>query len=1201
MTITTTSSALRPNQQLWLSGASFGDDAIIRVDGDPTVGGGLTGYALTRLLEGSSELVAPRDIVIDSVHDRFFLVDSDGYGTSRILQGSLSQLLANPTGATLTTLFTSTTGEPIRTLSVDVNNGIVYFDHGTTFNKVSAGIADQSATMLADLGAGNYVTQAAIDFVHGEVYLASSTVYSDFGVDTVASNSIYRAIGLTPATTSLSFAALPFSPDDAAYGDPDVPALPAGSMPIELGTIRGLDIDPVTRTLYISTGTVNIDTSSDQDWSEITTFYGGVHSYALTGNPSGTITTLFQQDGVSGPLGLLYYIEVDPASGRYYVVDETGSWAPGDGGIWTGSLSGGPLTLFAEIGDLDTLAPQGLDLVSAPTIAATAAGAFAIESAGPGSGYSGGALPLASVTLGDSDSAGDIQQLAGAQVRISAGSVAGAAERLTINGTTSGTLASPAGAIAYSYDSATGVMTLTGASSFAAYQSALSLIAYSVSGDNPTGYGASPTRTLSYSVSDGLLWSEELSATFQVAATNDAPVNGVGGPVSTVEGASVAIAGLSVSDVDADPAAHAISVTLSVVNGTLAVATGVPGGLGTAQVAGNDTGSVTLTGTQNQINATLAAANGVVYTPGPGFSGADALTMVSNDLGATGLGGGQVDIDAVAITVINLNDPPTAPASGNVTTAEDSASAATAVGASDPDGDSLSYSEKPGAGAQHGTVAFDQANGTYTYTPHANFHGTDGFTILISDGEGGTAEQVVSVTVTPVNDAPAAPATATVTTAEDSASSATSIGASDVDGDSLAYSVKAGAGAANGTVAFDQANGTFTYTPNANFNGTDGFTILVSDGNGGTAEQVVSVTVTPVNDAPTAPATGAVTTAEDTASAATAIGASDLDGDSLSYSEKAGAGAMHGTVAFNQGAGTFTYTPNANFNGTDSFTILVSDGNGGTAEQAVSVTVTPVNDAPTGVTGTLVAQEDANNGSAVGTIAAQDPDSASFSYVLIDNAGGRFAMDSAGNVTVADGLLLDYEQAASHTIRVGVTDDGGAYSEFNVTVGVADVLGEDVMGDGRANIFFGGAENDVLRGMDGNDKLYGGGGNDQLYGGNGADLIEGGAGNDILFGGAGDDVLSGGLGTDYLIGGDGRDRFVLRKGEANGDTIVGYFGQGAADGDSIVLQGYGAGTTFSKVGNGNSNLWMINDNGYVEYVTVIATGNVHHSDVSFYP
>ena len=163
--------------------------------------------------------------------------------------------------------------------------------------------------------------------------------------------------------------------------------MPGDGFPAELGTIRGLDYDPTTNTLYISTGTVNLDNSSAQDGSEIQTYYGGVFSYALTGNPGGSYTTIYQQDGSSGPVGLLGFIEVDPSTGRYFVVDTTGGPAAGDGGIWVGSLSGGTPTLFATIGNPGDLGPQGLDILHAPTLLGSEVGGTVTETAGPGSGF----------------------------------------------------------------------------------------------------------------------------------------------------------------------------------------------------------------------------------------------------------------------------------------------------------------------------------------------------------------------------------------------------------------------------------------------------------------------------------------------------------------------------------------------------------------------------------------------------------------------------------------------------------------------------------------------------------------------------------------------------------------------------------------------------------------------------------------------
>src|SRR6185312_13046183 len=114
------------------------------------------------------------------------------------------------------------------------------------------------------------------------------------------------------------------------------------------------------------------------------------------------------------------------------------------------------------------------------------------------------------------------------------------------------------------------------------------------------------------------------------------------------------------------------------------------------------------------------------------------------------------------------------------------------------------------------------------------------------------------------------------------------------DGDTLIYGVKEGSEPTKGSVAF--VGGSFVYTPNTNANGADSFTILIDDGEGGTAEQIVTVTINPVNDAPTAAAGNAVVTDEDTISLAVPIGATDADGDPLSYSVKNGFGPAQGSV-----------------------------------------------------------------------------------------------------------------------------------------------------------------------------------------------------------------------------------------------------------------------------------------------------------------
>ena len=172
--------------------------------------------------------------------------------------------------------------------------------------------------------------------------------------------------------------------------------------------------------------------------------------------------------------------------------------------------------------------------------------------------------------------------------------------------------------------------------------------------------------------------------------------------------------------------------------------------------------------------------------------------------------------------------------------------------------------------------------------------------------------------------------------------------ATDLDNPTLTYAL--GAQAANGIVVVN-TDGTYTYTPNLNFNGTDSFTFTANDGTIVSNTATVTLTVTAVNDAPVAQ-DGSASGNEDTPISGTLV-ATDVDSLTLTYA--LGAQAANGTVVVNTD-GTYTYTPNPNYNGTDSFTFTANDGTVGSNTATVTLTVTAVNDAPV-----------AQNGSASGT------------------------------------------------------------------------------------------------------------------------------------------------------------------------------------------------------------------------------------------
>ncbi|GAG22357.1 unnamed protein product, partial [marine sediment metagenome] len=164
----------------------------------------------------------------------------------------------------------------------------------------------------------------------------------------------------------------------------------------------------------------------------------------------------------------------------------------------------------------------------------------------------------------------------------------------------------------------------------------------------------------------------------------------------------------------------------------------------------------------------------------------------------------------------------------------------------DPDGDPLVLTGV--TQGVHGTVEIDDSDTTVTYTPEADFFGPDSFTYEVSDGNSGSDIAQVYVTVKPVNDSPLA-LDDMETTREDSAVTILVLANDyDPDGDPLVLTgVTQGD---SGKVEIDVNDTTVTYTPNPNFNGSDTFAYIVSDGNGGLDTGTVEIIVRPVNDAP---------------------------------------------------------------------------------------------------------------------------------------------------------------------------------------------------------------------------------------------------------------------------------------------------------------------------------------------------------------
>jgi VCBS repeat-containing protein len=363
---------------------------------------------------------------------------------------------------------------------------------------------------------------------------------------------------------------------------------------------------------------------------------------------------------------------------------------------------------------------------------------------------------------------------------------------------------------------------------------------------------------------------------------------------------------------------------------------------------------------------------------------ADASLLMSSYVGKST---GTTINDNYFLNLSEVNDAPKVKAD-TYTIMEDSLfSSSESVLKNDYDIEKNSLTAKVVRGPAHGNLSFN-SDGTFTYTPHSNYNGSDQFVYQAHDGKFDSEEETVTLNVQGVNDTPIANA-GHLNVTEDVVENGNLTGG-DIDSDPLTYIIVDNG--SKGTVTItDNKKGTYTYKPNANANGTDFFTFKVNDGVVDSEVVTVRVTIDEVNDAPVA-AGDQYTIAEDTSLTATTsilINDSDVENDRLTA--KLVTGPAHGNLTLNTD-GTFTYVPNENFTGQEVFTYKVSDGKEDSMAETVTIDVTPVNDAPIAVAGTLTVTEDIIK---TDTLLGSDIDGDILTYSIVENS-------SKGTVTITD-------------------------------------------------------------------------------------------------------------------------------------------------------------------------------------------------------
>ena len=330
----------------------------------------------------------------------------------------------------------------------------------------------------------------------------------------------------------------------------------------------------------------------------------------------------------------------------------------------------------------------------------------------------------------------------------------------------------------------------------------------------------------------------------------------------------------------------------------------------------------------------------IIVTPASGESGEATISILLND---------GVRSESVSQSFsITVNAIPVA-TSASVTTTEDHDASGTLQG-SDLDGDSLSYSIV--TPPQHGAVTLGGGNGpAYSYSPDDNYHGTDSFSYRGHDGAADSNTATISLTINSINDVPLA-FDSSNTADEDSDASGTLQG-SDIDGDSLSYSIVTPP--QHGVVILEGGSGaTYNYSPAANYHGTDSFSYKTNDGNADSSTATISLTINSINDAPVISLIHDLSIDQDTSTPAIAFTVDDVDGFGIESTLTVDATSSNiELVSRNQmalqGEGsdyTLVITPASHQYGASTITLAVSDGVESSHVSFV-LTVRFVNSAPT--------------------------------------------------------------------------------------------------------------------------------------------------------------------------------------------------------------------------------------------------------------
>jgi len=420
------------------------------------------------------------------------------------------------------------------------------------------------------------------------------------------------------------------------------------------------------------------------------------------------------------------------------------------------------------------------------------------------------------------------------------------------------------------------------------------------------------------------------------------------------------------------------------------------------------------------------------YTADCLFTGTDTFTYIAND--------GKADsiTATVTISVLGPNLPPLA-FDDVVDLKENGAIRIDPTGNDwDINGDDLKALLV--CGPSHGSLSLN-TDGTYTYTPDANWYGLDGFTYQAYDGQFRSNPAMVWIRVAHVNQAPVASADAFTVRAGQATRLDVLANDNDIDGDDITS--KLTSSPRNGTLTRNR-DGSFSYTAKSGFVGIDTFTYDAADGALESKPVTVTITVLAPNHAPIARDDKATTNAGAAVRIDALANDTDPDGDRLSALIVCAP--SHGKLTINPD-GSYSYTPDKGWYGTDSFSYRATDGEAQSGVAMVCVTVQKVNRAPTAQNASFQVQKDGSvRIDFDGLVDDPDGDALTLSLTnpskgtLTRNRDGSYTYKPKAGFTGTDGFaysVSDGKLSASATITLAVSKNPPCGNAMTILFGAS--------------------------------------------------------------------------------------------------------------------------------------------------------------------